>query len=184
MIRLYFSEVDNAKTFSKNYANIVLGEYLNTDREKLVILKNAYGKPYLRDYSSIHFNISHTKGIIVCAVADMVVGVDIEMVKPFNRRIVERFFTKNEQDYIFTSAKGQNERFTEIWTKKEAYVKWLGKGIAIPFESFDVMSRVISLIKGCKRNHYIISVCGMDLIDDITNQIEIIDYSLKWVSFR
>jgi 4'-phosphopantetheinyl transferase len=140
VIKLYFSELENIKAHSEKFARKILGEYLGTDGDKLVIHKTEYGKPYLKDYPDTHYNISHTKGVTVCAVSDEPVGVDVEIVKPFNRRIVERFLTKNEQDFIFASKEGQGERFAEIWTKKESYVKLLGKGMAIPFESFDVLS--------------------------------------------
>jgi 4'-phosphopantetheinyl transferase len=154
VIKLYFSEMDQAKVYSEKYAIDILSKSLDVDGAILKIHKNEYGKPFLGDYPYIHYNISHTKGVIVCAISDLPVGVDIEMVKPFNRYIVKRCFTHNELDYIFDSIdnEGQNERYAEIWTKKEAYVKWLGKGIAIPFESFDVTNKVASLIKVYKRN--------------------------------
>ena len=140
VVKLYFTKTEKAKTHSEEFARDILGEYLNVDGNCLMILKGEYGKPYLRDYPDTNFNISHTKDAIVCAMADKPVGVDVESVKPFNKRIVERFFTQNEQDYIFVSKEGQDERFAEIWTKKESYIKCSGKGMAIPFESFDVLS--------------------------------------------
>lgn len=140
MIKIYFAKAEKTKDHSEEFVRNILGEYLNVDGNCLMILKSKYGKPYLKDYPNTNYNISHTKDVIVCAVTDKPVGVDIESVKPFNRRIVERFFSQNEQDYIFAPKEAQNERFTEIWTKKEAYIKWLGKGMAIPFESFDVLS--------------------------------------------
>jgi 4'-phosphopantetheinyl transferase len=160
VLKLYFVEIENAKAHSEKFARNFLGEYLNTDGDNLVIRRTEYGKPYLRDYPDTHYNISHTRGVIVCAVSDQSVGVDIESVKPFNKRIVECFFTQNEQDYILTSKEDQDKRFAEIWTKKEAYVKWLGKGIAIPFESFDVLSdRKFPYIYSFFYNSYCIAVC-------------------------
>ena len=44
-------------------------------------------------------------------------------------------FTENEQKYV-----GKDKiRFLEIWTKKEAYSKFTGKGISEKFSSFDVL---------------------------------------------
>ena len=149
MIKLYFEEVDS-KFHSESFARNILSRYLNVNSNSLLICKNEFGKPYLKDYPNVHYNISHTKGAIVCAVADEPVGVDIERVKNFNKRIAERFFTQNEQNYIFDKMENQNERFAEIWTMKEAYVKWLGEGMAIPFDSFDVLQieKIYSLSHG------------------------------------
>ncbi|KUO64335.1 MAG: peptide transporter [Gracilibacter sp. BRH_c7a] len=143
MIKLYLAEIDNAKSYSKSFAKNILGESLNVDEKSLVVQENAFGKPHLRDYTDVHYNISHTKGAIVCAVTDKPVGVDIERIRKVNERIVERYFTRNEQNYIFSRIENQDERFTEIWTKKEAYVKWRGKGMTIPFGSFDVLQKAI-----------------------------------------
>ena len=160
MLKIYFTELENAKTHSEEFARCVLGKNLNVDGESILIYRNEFGKPFLKDHPYIHFNISHTKGAIVCAVSDKPVGVDIERVKRFNKCIVERFFTQNEQNYIFASNENVAERFIEIWTKKEAYVKWVGKGMQeIPFASFDVLQMSIPKLRVIKKREYLISVC-------------------------
>lgn len=164
MIKLYCAEIDNAKSYSKSFAKIILGKSLKADNNSLVIEEDEFGKPYLRDYVDTHYNISHTKGAIVCAVADKPVGVDIEKVRKISKSIVERYFTKNEQNYVLSYLENQDERFTEIWTKKEAYVKWLGKGLAFPFGSFDVLQKEIYSFS---YKTYYISICSdaMDIWD-------------------
>jgi 4'-phosphopantetheinyl transferase len=158
MVKLFLKEIENAKTHSKEFARKILSEHLNADPNSLAICKNEFGKPYLKNYPDIHYNISHTKGAIVCAVSDQPIGIDIERIKKLNKRIAERFFTKNEQNYIFSDKEKQNEKFIEIWTMKEAYVKWLGKGMEIPFASYDVES--IDNIVSFNFNDYIVSVCS------------------------
>lgn len=39
-----------------------------------------HGKPYLRDYPGIHFNISHCEGLVACAFSDTETGVDVERI--------------------------------------------------------------------------------------------------------
>ncbi len=158
MIKVYFSKIEAAENHSECFTRSILSDYHDMDSDSLVVCKNEFGKPYLRDYPNIHYNISHIKGVIVCAVSDKPVGIDIERVKKINKRIVERYFTQNEQSYIFASKENQDERFVEIWTRKEAYVKRIGKGMAIPFETFDVLKKeeIMTLWFGI----YCIAVCS------------------------
>lgn len=139
MVRLFFLEESNQGIDSEEFAQRVLGEYLGVSKDELVIERDYFGKPYLKNYPKVFFNLSHTKGMIICAVSDEPVGVDIERMGRFNKRIAEKFFTNNEQSYVFSKADDLDKRFCEIWTKKEAYVKWLGLGMAVPFKSFDVL---------------------------------------------
>ncbi len=56
------------------------------------------------------------------------IGIDIEYIRTYDEKLVERFFSKEEQDYLrFTDEKDEN--FTRIWTSKEAYGKFTGGGI-------------------------------------------------------
>ena len=118
MIKLYFQEIENAKSYSESFALKILSEYLNVDEKSLVVLRDRFGKPYLKDYPETYFNISHTKGAIVCAVSDKQVGIDIEGLRKVNYKIAEKYFTEAEKEYIFSEVKGQDDRFIEVWTKK------------------------------------------------------------------
>lgn len=90
-----------------------------------VILKSGVGKPYFRDLP-IKFSVSHSGDRIVLAVSDKEIGADIQRVNPRAVRVAERFFTESENAYVG----GDTQRFFEIWTKKEAYAKWHGEGLA------------------------------------------------------
>ena len=171
MVKLFISEMENAKAHSKVFAEKVLSEYLSVDQDSLVMCKNEFGKPYHKNYPDIHYNISHTKGVIVCVVSNKPIGVDIERIKKVNHRIVKRFFTVNEQNYIFSNKEKQDERFIEIWTKKESYVKWIGKGMEIPFDSFDVMTMELPNLNYIHFSEFIIAFCS-------THKKEICNYSL------
>lgn len=161
MTKLYLLKKENAVSYSELFTRKVLGKWLDVDGSRLFICIDEFGKPYLRDYPNLHYNLSHKKGAIVCAVSDKPVGVDIESVKKFDKRIAERFFTQNELAYIFAYKRNQDKRFAEIWTRKEAYVKWIGKGLMIPFKSFDVfnLDNKNVFINTKYVDGYIISVC-------------------------
>jgi len=165
MTKLYLLKKENAVSYSELFTRKVLGKWLDVDGSSLTICIDEFGKPYLRDYPNLHYNLSHKKGAIVCAVSEEPVGVDIESVNEFNKRVAERFFTQNEQKYIFNTRKNQEVRFAKIWTRKEAYVKWIGKGMMIPFRSFDVLKtdRNDVCIYTEYIGGYIISVCNSSL---------------------
>jgi 4'-phosphopantetheinyl transferase len=100
---------------------------------------NRYGKPFLLNDPTIHFNISHAGRYVVCAIGDQPVGVDIEIIKPINLRIAERFFAPDETACILSAPEAsQTERFFQIWTMKESRIKWEGKGLHKPLPSFSV----------------------------------------------
>jgi 4'-phosphopantetheinyl transferase len=129
---------------------------LGLNNDEIEFVKNEYGKPCLQDYTSFHFNISHTRNAIAVAFSNDEVGVDIEKVKPFDFQIAKRFFNSSEQDYVISHA-NPDRAFCEIWTKKEAYIKCIGMGFAKPLKSFDVLDdkSSISMCVG----EYIVSIC-------------------------
>lgn len=94
--------------------------------------RNEYGKPYLTDYKELYVNISHSGSWAVCAASEREIGVDIQRMKRADMRIAERFFTPGELEYI----NGDEERFFEIWARREARVKAEGTGITMPLDSF------------------------------------------------
>lgn len=100
------------------------------------------GKPELASTheSSLTFNLSHTVGFAVCAVAHRRhVGIDVERIRDMDdaSAIARRFFSPDEVTAI-DGLRGPDrlERFFELWTLKEAYVKGLGRGLTLPLDSF------------------------------------------------
>lgn len=131
--------------FFRDARNCLLGDALarveisrstELSMKQLEFSANAYGKPFLIGDPHIHFNISHTGCYVACAVADVPVGIDIELIKPIEQKIAERFFTPDEAAYIMVD---NHERcFYEVWTKKESRIKWEGKGLHKSLTSFSV----------------------------------------------
>lgn len=108
------------------------------DRD-LVFGTNKYGKPVLHKPNGIYFNISHSGHWVVCAVDDSTVGIDVEMIKPIDINIAEKFFSRNEYiSLISQQEEMQLKYFYMIWTLKESYIKAEGKGLNIPLNSFTI----------------------------------------------
>jgi 4'-phosphopantetheinyl transferase len=89
---------------------------------------NKHGKPYLRHYPNIHFNLSHCKNGIAVVVDFSPVGIDIESFRKDNIALVHKTMNPAEAEWIHSST-DPVETFTQFWTKKEAVVKLRGTGI-------------------------------------------------------
>ncbi len=106
-----------------------------TEADTLFFQKTEHGKPYLPD-SSWQFNISHSGNKVLCGVHNGAIGVDIEKPRPFNDRVAKRVCTPAEYAYIG----GDSVRFLEVWTRKEAYAKLIGKGLSVSLKTIEVAS--------------------------------------------
>lgn len=115
---------------------VLKGRY-GSVKEELRWRTNSFGKPFLSDYPSFHFNISHSGEYVVCAVHDAEVGVDIEKIGPFELQLAKGFFTEEEYKQVLEAEDGLSS-FYDIWTLKESYIKAIGKGLSIPLHSFNV----------------------------------------------
>ncbi|MGL4797768.1 MAG: 4'-phosphopantetheinyl transferase family protein [Cellulosilyticaceae bacterium] len=127
------------KLYSRLLVDRVVSENLGQGLSKTEIVRNAYGKPYVKASDSFYFNVSHAKEWIVCAVDCEEIGVDVEYVAPLDLALAERFFAENEKAYIFSKQPNQQiEAFYEIWTLKESYIKQQGKGLSIDLRDFEM----------------------------------------------
>jgi 4'-phosphopantetheinyl transferase len=106
---------------------------------------NEYGKPalvYPPHGAHVHFNLSHSGELALYAFAyDKRVGIDVE----YKRSDVEYeaiarvSFSPNEQAVLRSLPNEvKQEAFYNCWTRKEAYIKALGKGLSHPLDQFDV----------------------------------------------
>ncbi len=93
------------------------------------------GRPYFEE-RTCDFSITHTQNHVFCAVIDgedvpMRIGIDAEdLGRPDFLNLdemVARWFSKSEQKVFFASP--TKETFLRIWTRKEAYSKYIGEGL-------------------------------------------------------
>jgi len=169
MIKIYFSKLNNPQKHSNGFKKKVLSKVLNIGESDLSIKEDLFGKPYIDNFPHIHFNISHSKRFIACGVSDSIIGIDIEDIKPLKEKIVEKFYTLPEKEYIYSSPNRQNKRFIEIWTKKEAYAKGLGLGLVMPFDFFNVLED--ERIRTIYIEDWILSVFSQD--DELHTNLEL-----------
>lgn len=103
--------------------------------------KGPHGKPCLKDFPQIHFNISHTEGRAVCAIGEKALGIDIERVHPYRHSLLKLVLSESERDRMEELSEEERGRyFFRIWTLKESYGKAKGFGLTNPLTdiSFDL----------------------------------------------
>ena len=164
------------------------GILINFIKEKYNIAGDVkvdkFGKPYFED-TDIHFNISHSGCYLFAAVSDEDIGIDIQKIKSDKHRIAEKNFLPSECAYIneIEDEKINQQRFCEIWTIKEAYLKNIGIGLRKPLNSFEIdFSEDAPQIVGKKEykfvqlkfdEKYIVTVCA-DQSDEIFDVEEVL----------
>jgi 4'-phosphopantetheinyl transferase len=122
----------------------LLGRYLQTQPGKIRFVYNAFGKPDLGPEfgNRLKFNLSHSGRFAVIAIATAAdVGVDLEYIRAESdyADIARHFFSAAEIDYLIALPSHlYAESFFSCWTKKEAYLKACGEGLARPLSSFSV----------------------------------------------
>jgi 4'-phosphopantetheinyl transferase len=109
----------------------------------LTFVTGAAGKPALLDLADTpSFNLSHTEdfaALAVCRTPGLALGIDIERIRPIERDIARRFFSAGEVAALEAlPAEARMAAFYRLWTRKEAFVKATGDGLAFPLEDFDV----------------------------------------------
>ncbi|MHA7059716.1 4'-phosphopantetheinyl transferase family protein [Aquimarina sp. M1] len=115
---------------------VYLGHYLfcGSPLEFNRFLKDPYGKPFLKD-SSMHFNISHSGNKVVCIFSKQAIGIDIEEIQDIEFSLFENVFLDREMEQIRDLGIA---KFYEYWTKKEAIIKAIGKGMSISLLDINV----------------------------------------------
>lgn len=109
--------------------------------------QNKYGKLCLEDtlqdkrQGKIEFNLSHSHGMVACAVVlEHEVGIDTERLDGNLLDVAKRVFAPGEVEYIFNhEERFQNDVAYRIWTLKEAYIKAKGIGLSMDLRSFNVL---------------------------------------------
>lgn len=140
--------------------------------EQVFLETGKDGKPYLKDRKDIYFNLSHSGSYVAAAFDTAPVGIDIEEIKSDGKKIAGRFFCPEEKQFLEECQENcRKQKFTELWTRKESYIKAVGRGMKIPLKSFSVLENQImgeeefffhsfSMLEG-----YALSVCAKVPVD-------------------
>lgn len=145
----------------------MLCELTDKAPEFFIITADEKGKLYSENTPWLHFNISHSNGIVAAAVSDKNVGIDIETLRNVPISLAKRVCNTNELIYIFRKIPSDKDfekvscneyikRFLEIWTTKEAYFKYKGTGIT-DFKAVNALSQDFKKTK-IENDNYIMHI--------------------------
>lgn len=143
--RFHFPE--HARRFEVAHGRLrqLLGEVLQVAPGSLRFTVAEHGKPQIagdaRDHD-LRFNLSHSGGWgLVGWARGRDIGVDVECWRAMQDEsaLVHRFFSQAEiADYLSLPLPARSAGFFNCWTRKEAYIKAVGRGLGLPLDSFDV----------------------------------------------
>ena len=121
-------------------ARHMLGEAMGISPASVRFTYAASGKPSVAG-GGYEFSISHSDDIVVVAINEGPVGIDVEHIREVSPRLARKYFCDDENFYVFghepkdvdfehMASTDIRMRFFEIWTAKEAYLKRLGEGLS------------------------------------------------------
>lgn len=162
--------------YKKDKLRILIGEILirtmiskelEMNNSCIIFEKNKYGKPYIRDFQELNFNISYSGDFVVCAIDKKPIGIDIEEIKSIEyEKIAKNFFASSEFDYVTKIDPDDCLcKFYEMWTLKESYIKCCRKGLSISLNSFSIEKDEfgnIKVVSGHKDNIYRFTTVSID----------------------
>lgn len=147
--RYYFEKDRKHFTVSRASLREILGCYLRVSPSEIRFSYNQYGKPALdigENANQLHFNLSHSRDIALLAVArEREVGIDVEFIKEeFDvLEVAEHFFSPDEISALNNlPLQLQNAAFFRFWTRREAHIKAVGKGLSHILPEQSAMSPV------------------------------------------
>jgi len=122
------------------------------------IERDKNGRPFLATHPNVDFNYSHSEDIVVCvlSVNEGRVGIDVEknsrrMPEERQKRFIERFFSESEIE--------SRDDLISMWTRKEAYLKYIGTGLSEGFKNTDPMRDKRVRFERIAIGEYTVTVC-------------------------
>ena len=143
---------------------------IHTGGDPGIIAVGPCGKPFFQDNGALHFSISHSGDYWLCAFSAQPVGIDLQRCRSFvpPETLSRRFFHPREDAFL-----SQNcyIRFYDLWTAKESWVKFTGRGFYDEPETFSVVAEDggFPVVEGAQMRHipfregYSLCVCCEDL---------------------
>jgi 4'-phosphopantetheinyl transferase len=119
----------------------ILARYLTTTPGEPVFRYGPKGKPELA-HGVVHFSMSHSHDLFLCAFSTSGVGVDVERVRPgVEQDLAEYLSPTARQSLDALTRAAQRRALFQGWTRMEAYSKARGEGLESGLEIFELFLR-------------------------------------------
>lgn len=136
----------------------ILSTYLGVDPRELrfghrpcPVCGGGHGKPFVPDDVDLQFSFSSSYGCALVAVSRRrEVGVDVEYIDPERGAALFPWSALSPQEFADLVPRGPRERqemFLRYWTRKEAFTKGMGVGLAVPFATIDAREQGLRLLR-------------------------------------
>ena len=142
--KFHFERDRKSFVVRRSVMRAVLGSYLRMAAADVPLVYEEWGKPRILASNGdppLHFNFSHSRGLALCAVGRFAaLGVDVEKLRPMPEmaEIGATFCSPQENALIKGASDDQRlEVFFDVWTRKEAYLKATGQGLASSLAQID-----------------------------------------------
>lgn len=143
--RFYREEDRNRFIVARGALRRLLGRYLELEAKDVAFVYGPYGKPDIdrvQNNERVSFSLSHSHTWVACAFArEHRIGIDIEYTTAVSRHdaLVDQVLSESERR-LFERLTEQDRAtaFLDIWTRKEAYLKAIGTGLATAPTSIEI----------------------------------------------
>jgi 4'-phosphopantetheinyl transferase len=146
---VYRDELGRARFLASRVAvRHILAGYLRASPASLVFAPGPYGKPGLTSPQvrpPLHFNLAHSEGLALCAVAHVEVGVDVEKIRPGAEieDVSSQMLSQEELAPLQAlNAKDRRDALYVLWTCKEACAKATGLGLSLDLPRVTILPRL------------------------------------------
>ena len=109
--------------------------------------RDENGKPFLLS-GALHFNLTHSGDYVACALHNAPIGIDLEALREVSPALMDKVCSVQEQEYILLDGTFDSTRFLQVWTAKEAYLKYLGCGVRCDLRKVEVVTNGTLAISG------------------------------------
>ncbi len=141
--RFHFEKDRNRYLITRALVRCVLSRYGTLPPEAWRFQATAFGRPYTVNddpaVQGLSFNLSHSdKTLVMGVVRGAEIGIDVEeLERKVPLEIAANCFSANETAQLNALPPGQRpQRFLELWTLKESYIKARGEGLSLPLGEF------------------------------------------------
>ena len=142
----YHNEADRLSVaVARAVARVQIGILLSCPPDEVGLVRSAAGKPGVDPgrhgalASSVHFSVSHARGLVAVGISGTTMGIDVEAVRhlPDMRAVARTAFAQEVSQMIAAEGEeGSDALFFRLWVLGEAFVKGTGQGVSQGLDSF------------------------------------------------